>query len=188
MNASKVEDQARALIRGMIPLVEAGHVFERDGNTYRSVLIGSVFSVMPSGKYYTPFACSNLTPCPACGGEGVQYRKRSKARKLRQVVRQSYRLSGHLIKHHGFYCEKAWPSHAAARLAALRDMAAYLSPKHTCGHCDGVGSREAALDDAFLEAMENEAEKHDCFIESGEGDPCDIFLSKMMEEVDGKDD
>lgn len=28
---------------------------------YQSTYLGSVFNIMPSGKYYLPFACSNVT-------------------------------------------------------------------------------------------------------------------------------
>lgn len=32
--------------------------------------VGTVFTLTPSGKYYTPFACSNVEPCPECDGDG----------------------------------------------------------------------------------------------------------------------
>jgi hypothetical protein len=36
----------------------------------RQVFLGTVFALYPSGKYYTPWACSNLDPCEDCGGKG----------------------------------------------------------------------------------------------------------------------
>ena len=36
----------------------------------RSAFLGTVFSLYPSGKYYTPFACSNIEPCTRCKGDG----------------------------------------------------------------------------------------------------------------------
>jgi hypothetical protein len=32
-----------------------------DGQQTRMVLLGTVFNIMPSGKYYMPWACSNVT-------------------------------------------------------------------------------------------------------------------------------
>lgn len=32
----------------------------------RSLYLGSVFNLYPSGKYYMPFACSNVEVCEAC--------------------------------------------------------------------------------------------------------------------------
>lgn len=34
------------------------------------VYLGTVFALTPSGKYYMPFACSNVASCPECGGDG----------------------------------------------------------------------------------------------------------------------
>lgn len=43
---------------------------DNPGNEYRTVFLGSVFRLYPSGKYYTPWATSVLTPCPDCEGKG----------------------------------------------------------------------------------------------------------------------
>ena len=44
--------------------LEASEVFEdEEGNRYQSIYLGSVYSVMPSGKFYMPFAHSNLDVC-----------------------------------------------------------------------------------------------------------------------------
>jgi hypothetical protein len=32
----------------------------------KRIYIGSVMNLLPSGKYYTPFACSNVEVCAAC--------------------------------------------------------------------------------------------------------------------------
>ena len=36
------------------------------------IYLGTVFSLAPSGKYYTPFL-SDLSTCPKCGGVGCEY-------------------------------------------------------------------------------------------------------------------
>jgi hypothetical protein len=70
---------------------------------YYATFIGTVFAIMPSGKYYTPWACSNV------------------------------------------------------------DM------------------EEAARDEIFREELESVAEEHGGWIESGEGDPCDLFFGICKE-------
>jgi hypothetical protein len=46
--------------------IEASDVIEDEcGNEVKSVYLGSVFSLSPSGKYYTPFASSNVTEAEA---------------------------------------------------------------------------------------------------------------------------
>jgi len=34
---------------------------DMDGNYIKIIYLGSVFNIMPSGKYYMPWACSNVT-------------------------------------------------------------------------------------------------------------------------------
>lgn len=77
---------------------------DEDGQKFRSLFLGTVMSLTPSGKYYLPFACSNVT------------------------------------------------------------------------------ENEAKLDELWRERLEAEAEKRGLFVFNGEGDPCDIFVGKMMEE------
>ena len=50
--------------------------------------------------------------------------------------------------------------------------------KVECSWCGGLGCREAWLDQHWREALEREAEKHDCYIAAGEGDACDLFLGR----------
>ena len=57
------------ILRGLdaeewVPMSEA-----EDGEV-RSLFVGTVFNIMPSGKYYTPWSMGNVTPCPTCGGAG----------------------------------------------------------------------------------------------------------------------
>ena len=93
-----------------------------DGNVIASLFVGTVFSLTPSGKYYLPFACSNVELCPRCKGTGQT-----------------------------------------------------KNGKH-CTWCDGLGSREAYLDELWNDTLEEKASEYDLFLFSGEGDPCDIFV------------
>ena len=59
-----------------------------------------------------------------------------------------------------------------------------------CPFCSGDGSREVYEDEIFRETLEEEAEKHGCRVEAGEGDPCDVLLvmDVSSEYVDRKED
>lgn len=46
---------------------------EPDRLDCRGVFLGTVFMIMPSGKYYMPWACSNVEPCSRCRGDGCDY-------------------------------------------------------------------------------------------------------------------
>jgi hypothetical protein len=100
--------------------------FEGEGVAER-LYLGTVFSLAPSGKYYMPWACGNLAPCPRCKGTGK------------------------------------------------RDS-------DSCRHCGGCGSREAHEDEIFHEVLEEAAGDHGCWIEAGEGDPCDLFIARRVDE------
>ena len=45
----------------------------RDSNGFVTVCVGTVFDMMPSGKYYMPWAHSNLKFCPRCLGQGCAF-------------------------------------------------------------------------------------------------------------------
>ncbi len=75
---------------------------DEDGNLVGSVFLGTVFALYPSGKYYTPWACSNVT------------------------------------------------------------------------------EDEADADAEYAELLEAEADAAGGWVESGEGDPCDIFFCKTI--------
>lgn len=151
-----------------------------DWTIQASLFIGTVFSLTPSGKYYTPWATSNVESCPRCKGKG----------KLRVFdTCQACKGNGHRM---------------VSELAALRNESEkttrrFLLDKYpdcnlamghfdciyckgegqiarVCDWCEGLGSREAYLDQVWNETLEEIAGKYDIFVFSGEGDPCDIFL------------
>lgn len=116
MNKREIRKQARELIKWAKG--ESFYQYEdMEGNIVESVFLGSVFSIYPSGKYYTPWANSNVEVCNRCKGKG-------------------------------------------------------------CDFCGYLGSREAFEDELFTEFLEEYADN--CWIESGEGDPCDIFLVRLV--------
>lgn len=56
----------------VIKVMNHGEVYEDDEkNKIRSSFLGTCFALVPSGKYYMPWAYSNLDRCPQCDGKGV---------------------------------------------------------------------------------------------------------------------
>ena len=45
------------------------NVSDYDGQKEGTDFIGTVFGLYPSGKYYTPYANSNVDDCPRCKGK-----------------------------------------------------------------------------------------------------------------------
>ena len=97
-----------------------------DGNFVKSIYLGDHCCIYPSGKYYMPFACSNVEKCPMCHGS--------------EVVKNDEGIL------------------------------------ESCPFCGGMGSREVYEDDIFRETLEEEAEKHKCWIENSEGCATDVLL------------
>lgn len=71
----EVEQDAKALAAWAIANIDIrGETYEdMEGNTVKGVYLGSIFNNTPSGKYYLPFACSNVEACHICGGRGCGY-------------------------------------------------------------------------------------------------------------------
>ena len=148
--------------------------YESDGgfDEERQVYLGTVFSLMPSGKYYLPFACSNVELCPLCDGNGSYGKMTCKICRGegKRGVHPDDDISTLDLIHEGQKC-----------------MGCRGSGKTTisCDYCESLGSREAYLDSIMQEKLEDEAEEHGFFITSGEGDPCDIMAGETREiEID----
>jgi hypothetical protein len=84
--------------------LDSAEVHEEEGRRFRSIYVGNLLSLVPSGKYYTPFANSNVT------------------------------------------------------------------------------EEEAEQDEAWFEAAEAELSPVHCYLESGEGSPTDLFITREEEE------
>jgi hypothetical protein len=134
------------------------------------VYLGTVMSLVPSGKYYMPWACGNLDPCPACGGSGEVRNPLAKAKKVRQAFKVWQRTRdrsgrGEQPSEHEFRKARA----------AYRRIRRYC-PMKTFRQCRGIGSQEAAQDEAWWEEAKKELESIGAFLTEGEGDPCDVFV------------
>ena len=128
-----IQNEAKEIIESAMKEIESEESYkDMNGNTLKSVFIGTCFNIMPSGKYYQPFACSNVEKCSKCDGKGEITNPNAKTVE--------------------------------------------------CPVCHGLGSEEAYKDQVMQEALENFADKYCAFVHSGEGDPCDMFVSIVVDE------
>lgn len=183
MKIADIEAQARQLVRDHLAYLESADPHpEGNEGLVKSEFMGTVFQIMPSGKYYLPFACGNVTPCPQCKWAGtVPNPRKTRKRTARRARHCAQALCAEIMRRHGPWCGGAWPPGARKRLEHYRTIEKRNDPTIGCPTCNGVGSREAYEDQCFSEAMEDEASEHGCFIQSGEGDPCDLFLCKGVD-------
>ena len=72
----EVAEHAQACVEGYsaAELLANGHIHVDmlEGRVEFTDYMGSCLSLAPSGKYYMPWACSNLDPCEFCDGEGKE--------------------------------------------------------------------------------------------------------------------
>jgi hypothetical protein len=151
---------------------------EEPGMEVRRIYLGSVFSLTPSGKMYTPWAHGNLTPCPTCKGSG---RVVPRSLRRRTQKKQSSRHAGVMRRFDALWGAEpavhadisrdfvsspipslgpAWrPTNKRAAFAFIDrqpkkyGMRSFL-PGSSCTACAGLGSREAHLDELWQEAAE----------------------------------
>lgn len=156
-----------------------------DGEVIESLYLGSLIN--PSGKYYMPWACSNVKPCPKCGGTGDS-KKSEKCpncpdgrRSITALAISRQDTHEHIIsqiKSGEILAEDYRDSDRTFKCLLCNGTG---KVHQSCSYCGGCGSREAHEDELFWEFLEHYADKHGCFIQSGEGDPCDTFLCRVKE-------
>lgn len=147
--------------------------YDNPGAQVRRLFLGTVFSLTPSGKYYLPFACSNVTPCPDCRGEGG----RPAHRKRRIVKKWAARNARRGRRIDRLRAQGAPETTVVRYYRRLHHMQTTI----TCEACAGCGSREAHLDELWREAAERDLESIGAYLENGEGDPCDLFAAEYRE-------
>ena len=159
-----------------------------DGDTIEATeYLGTVFALCPSGKYYLPFACSNVESCPRCKGKGTVkvfdnchickgngHRMVSELAALRKETEEQ--TSQFLLDNYPD-CNLAMGHFDCLYCNGLGKIA------KTCSWCDGLGSREAYLDQVWYETLDTMGDRFGLYITHGEGDPCDIFVS-MASDLD----
>jgi hypothetical protein len=150
----------------------------------RSVYLGSIFSLTPSGKFYMPFACSNVAGCPVCNGSGYAPLTISK-RVERRIRNRNSRFRRLAVKRFGMAHE--WPEHVIRESDKLNRMMARVN--RTCPRCAGMGSAEAHDDEVWREKAEKELDSIGLCLMNGEGDSCDLFAVEWRdkEETDAEE-
>jgi len=124
----------------------------------KSVFLGTVFALVPSGKYYTPWACGNVEVCPDCKGERITNPKITK-------VYYAIPAARFWAKRHGLPRSIMLASYKIAKMFEPVD----------CKTCGGFGSAEAYQDQLWYAEVDRLADPYEFYIENGEGDPCDLF-------------
>lgn len=166
-----------------------------DGGQVRRLYLGSVFGLTPSGKYYQPFACGNVTPCPTCKGSGrVTPRKLKRRTQKKHSTRHATTmrrwerrwgaptgLYGRDLSAHEARA-KAWLD-AQPKAFRLRGFV----PGDVCTACCGGGSQEAHHDELWRLSAEAAFEAIGLSIEAGDGDPCDLFAVEYRDAPDDED-
>ena len=149
--------------------IESQEWYDNDsGDEERQVYLGTVFALMPSGKYYQPFACSNVELCPVCEGKAT----------YGEMTCEICRGEGKRGIH---------PDDDISTFDLVQKGQKCTSCDGTgktgipCDYCESLGSREAHLDSLMQEKLEEEAGEHGLFITSGEGDACDIMAGEVRE-------
>lgn len=146
------------------------------------VYLGTVFGLMPSGKFYTPWANSNVEECGTCDGCGVVDSPLSEvlpgpSLALLHGLAKSldWKLRELAMRFYGSAYKGEWPKPISQVLEHTGAIAMMLQDKVECETCGGLGSEEAHLDELWREQAEEELAKIGASLMSGEGDPCDLF-------------
>lgn len=186
MNERQIKSMAREYAEYAKKELATSEICEDpEGNMIKSAYLGSIIN--PSGKYYTPWANSNVDACPRCNGSGsakrdqdCQYCEGTGVRSIEKLANARgadfYSVFANLVDQGITILEgdniTCWLCNGSGRLHP------------TCNFCGGLGSREAYEDQLFWEYLEDYAQKIGAYVESGEGDPCDTFLCSVVESED----
>lgn len=152
------------------------------------IFLGTVFALTPSGKYYQPFACSNVNECPQCNGTG-QTRKLYPCHYCADGWRTSPDQWGGGLFHDLVAGIRVMREHVED-FVDLENMRVRCwvcnhpeMPEntpgfvtHDCNRCGGMGSHEAYQDQEWQRALDHICEKYGLYATSGEGDPCDYII------------
>ena len=158
------------------------NTFQEEESINGSCMVGSLLSV-PSGKYYMPFACSNVDPCPHCKGDGSVKNLNCDTAKYEVALENVRRARFKAMQDFGAYCNGEWPEGTQAYITVLQIHADGLNPVHTCPFCNGTGSEEAYLDSLWIEALEQVAEENGGWMEFNDDQHFVMNLGNLDDDV-----
>ena len=162
---------------------------EDENNKIGYAFLGSLIN--PSGKFYLPWASSNLDSCHSCNGTGINAHKTDDCnvcngtgkRYLKDV--ETYTAVHEWIKNENIIIytdfrrldkDFTYPLYFNCNVC---NGTGKIST--TCRQCGGLGSNEAYKDQEFYAALDDIARKYGGYITSGSGDPCDLFFCISIE-------
>ena len=173
--------EAKEIIENALKCIENEEPYkDMDGNTLKSVFIGTCFNIMPSGKYYMPYACSNVAMCPKCKGKGKINNPNADSALYEENLKKEQFWIEYLRNNSVTYYRLSETNKKT--LDSIRECLKYYNETVECPVCHGLGSEEAYKDQVMQEALEDYADKHGAYVHSGEGDPCDMFVSIVVDE------
>lgn len=158
---------------------------DNDGNIIGYCYLGSVFSLSPSGKFYLPFACSNLESCFICGGSGLT-KKLYPCEFCQGEGKRSYKSisdrTGESIESVKARLNQGDFKQLDSDYFECNICRGKGEVNHSCKICGGMGSIEAYRDSIWYDILDKIAESKGVWIESGEGDSTDIFVCLFLGE------
>ena len=176
-----IQNEAKEIIESAMKEIEFEEPYkDMDGNTLKSVFIGTCFNIMPSGKYYMPFACSNVEKCSKCDGKGEITNPNADMALYEENLKKEQFWIEYLRNNNIIYYQLSETNKKI--LDSIRECLKYYNETVECPVCHGVGSEEAYKDQVMQEALDDYADKYGAFVHSGEGDPCDMFVSVVIDE------
>lgn len=140
------------------------NAYQQEESVNGSTLLGSLLDV-PSGKFYLPFACSNVEPCPHCQGQGSVKNLNANPVKYKELDEIQHKSRMSTLKWYGPFFEGKWPEENKRLLDDISKERDNYTETLTCPFCDGLGSEEARLDELYLEALDEVADEHGGWIE-----------------------
>lgn len=160
-------------------MLDDAEVYEdEDGNKLQTIYLGSILNLTPSGKFYTPWANSNLDYCPRCNGTGHIRNKRGRTKKYNSLRKQLKNLLNNMKRQeYGFPIN--WPTTTDKKFHKLADRVMKYQPTITCPDCNGIGSLEARLDQDWWDKLESELDTIGAWNHGSEGDGCDVMISRQ---------
>ena len=147
---------------------------ENPGQFIQTIYLGSILSLTPSGKIYTPWANSNVDLCTRCKGEGKIKNKHGSIKKVDAIDRKIFQVARGWNKPYATLTK-----HQQQLINKLRKIREHYDEWKTCPECYGMGSLEARLDEDWWEQLESELEPIEAWYHGSEGDGCDIMISRV---------
>jgi hypothetical protein len=145
-----------------------------DGNKLKTIYLGDIRDITPSGKVYTPFAHSNLNSCNKCKGEGSVKNEHGKKHNYTRALKKHNQIIKELNKYENWRDAQITLRNKFIKTSKQMN---WFNEMETCTECYGLGSLEARLDQDFWEKLQSELDEISAWNHESEGDGCDVMVS-----------